>query len=307
MPDARLAWASPGRDDVEPILDEWLEGPRYLSLSPRGDHLVLGVGPDNEASLWVYDLTGRPPIPLTRQAHNLDPVWTRDGTRVAFTSNREGMMNLYWIAADGSEPAPERLFESPYGPFAGSWSADGEELLFWAVRDERTSSDILALTIGGERVVHDVLATEYAESLPRVSPDGRWLAYQSSASGRQEIWVRPYPGPGAPLRVSFDGGAEPVWARDSGELYFLERESAIAARIMGATVLAAEPELRLTTPRTIVANTDTFGQTNGFYDVAPDGRFLVLQRAADGGQGRAPSPVLVLNWFDELKRLVPTE
>ena len=292
----RLVWVNRDGRQVEPIADDPLEAPRNLSLSPDGRRLALTIGPTNAGDLWVYDLEGRPPTPLTFESHNVFPVWRPDGTRVAFASDRAGVTNLFSMPADGSTLDPEPLLTSPNFQAPASWSSDGRELIFVEERPE-TGLDILALPIGGEGAPRVVLGTEYNERSPALSPDGRWLAYRSNVTGRPEIWVLPYPGPGAPIRISPNLGVEPVWSRDGRELFYLEGNR------MMAVAVEAEPEFRFQPPEELFEG--GFVTFSG-YDVAPDGRFAMIQSpAATGGADALPEVVFVLNWFEELQRLVP--
>ena len=123
---ATPVWMGRDGSEVEPIVDELLELPRYPRLSPDGRQVALTTGPGNQGDLWVYDLQGRPPIPLTYEGHNVFPVWSPDGARVAFGSDREGVRNVFWMPSDASTLDPERLLTSPNPQNPSSWSRDGE-------------------------------------------------------------------------------------------------------------------------------------------------------------------------------------
>ena len=300
-----LVWVSRDGREVEPIAGEPLEFPRNLRLSPDGRRLALTIGPINEGDLWVYDLEGRPPTPLTFEGHNLYPVWMPDGTRVAFQSDRAGVPNLFSMPADGSTLDPEPLLTAPNPQVPVSWSPDGQELIFLELRPE-TGFDILALPIEGEARV--VVGTEYDEHGAALSPDGRWLAYVSDVTGGLEVWVLPYPGPGAPIRISPNGGVEPVWARDGRELFYVEVEGIVDGKMM-AVAVETEPEFRFQPPEELFAGGFVmYAIASRIYDVAPDGRFAMIYPAAAATTGTdAPSEVIfVQNWFEELQRLVPT-
>jgi hypothetical protein len=164
----------------------------------------------------------------------------------------------------------------------------------------RTRLDLYLLPASGERTPRAWLQTEFNEGEPAFSPNGRWVAYMSDQTGQPEIWVRPFPGPGSPIRVSARGGQEPIWSRDGKELFYQER-----AKLMAVEVIAQEPELRLRPPQALfeggfVPGSPTVPRT---YDVAPDGRFLMM----DPSEAPPASLVLVQNWIEELKRLVPAK
>jgi len=290
--------------NVEPIVKDLLEMPRFPSLSPDGGRLVLTTGPDGDGDLWVYDLSGRPPYRLTTEGHNTHAVWTPDGKRVAFASSAdiytERPWSLFWIPADGSTLHAEPLLPpSPNfpGSFPGSWSPDGRELVF--VDDN--ANEIIVLPIEGEGSpnaeaqyrISDNVSTRVA----RLSPNGKLVAYVSSVTGRQEIWVLPYSGTGAPIRISPNGGLEPIWSPDSRELFYLQGNKMMTVKI------GADSEFRFERPEVLFEG-NYYHDYNPSYDVGPDGRFLMIQRG-DQEPGQAQIHV-VLNWFEELKRLVPT-
>jgi serine/threonine-protein kinase len=279
--------------------------------------MALTTGASNEGDLWVYDVGGRPPTPLTYEGHNIHPVWHPDGVRVAFASDREtGIPNLFWIPADGSTLEPERLLMSGNAQFPSSWTVDGRELLFRERRSDETRSDILAMPIEGARDSRVVVGTPYFEGDARLSPGGRWLAYVSDVTGRDEVWVRPFPGPGPPTRVTLDGGIEPVWAHDGRELFYLSLasldETGGSPRLMGVPIVETEPELTFGPSRVVIdGGFVVFPGAAGFYDVAPDGRFVMISAAVDveadaETEVENADIVLVQHFFEELTRLVPS-
>ena len=148
---------------------------------------------------------------------NNRPVWTPDGKRIAFHSDTEGPLNIFWQLADGSGDI-ERLTTSVYNNVPGSFSPDGQTLAFHEV-NPTTGNDIWVLRLG-DRKAQPFLRTPFSETAPRFSPDGRWLAYVSDESGRYEIYVQPYPGPGGKWQISTEGGTEPVWNPNGRELFY---------------------------------------------------------------------------------------
>ena len=296
-----LVWVNRDGRGVEPIADDPLEYPRHLRLSPDGHRLALTIGPRDEGDLWVYDLEGRPPTPLTFEGDNTSPVWMRGGTRVAFHSRRAGVRNLFSMPADGSTLDPEPLLTGPNPQSPASWSPDGRELIFIELRPE-TGNDILALPIEGEGEPRVVADTKYNERHAVLSQGGRWLAYVSDVTGRPEIWVLPYPGPGAPTRISQNGGLTPVWSRDARELFYLE-----GAKMM-AVAVETQPEFRFQPPEELFeGGFVTYPNVSRIYDVAPDGRFVMIHSAAAAttGTDALPEVIFVQNWFEELKARVP--
>jgi hypothetical protein len=216
---------------------------------------------------------------------------------VAFVSARPRtpVLNLFRILADGSTLVPEPLLTSPNQQRTRCWSPDGAELIY---EEEFAESgwDILALPMEGERNPRVVIGTEYDERFASLSSDGRWLAYASNVTGRYEVWVRPYPGRGAPVRISPNGGTEPVWGREDQEIFYLEGDKMMAVRV------ETEMEFRFEPPEVLFEGPFNHEDVPS-YDVARDGRFLMIQPTQEELSTRLN---IVLNWFEELKRLAPT-
>ena len=266
-------------------------------LSPDGRYLAVGVI-DTNIDIWVSELARGAFTRLTFDpARDADPVWTPDGKRIAFGSERAGPENLYWKPADSSG-AEERLTTSPNAQRPESFSPDGK----WLAYQELTaanSNDIWVLPgpggAPGERKPRPFLQTPFNEHAPRFSPDGRWIAYCSDESRRLEVYVQPFPGPGGKWQVSTDGGAEPVWARSGRELFYRNGDKMMTVDVSTAKTFSAG------TPRVLFEGAYfTFpGFTN--YDVSADGQRFVMIRTFDSES--APSQLhLVQNFTEELKR-----
>ena len=295
---SRFVWK--GRDGklIGTAAGDQLEYPRYPRISPNGRRLAATVGPSNEGNIWIYDLTGASqPLKLTFKAHNVQATWTPDGSRVVFGSNRDGQRNLFWVPADASVLEPERLATSDNSQGPWAWSPDGQWLLF-AETSPQSGSDIWLLPTTGEKKPRPWLQTSFDEAEPSFSTDGRWVAYVSDQTGRPEVWVRPFPGPGSPTRVSPEGGHDPVWSRDGDELFYQE-----GTKLVTAVIAAKQPELQFKPPRLLFEGGFTPYEVNSprTYDVASDGRFLMIEPTPS-----ASAPLtIVLNWAEELRRLVP--
>jgi eukaryotic-like serine/threonine-protein kinase len=194
------------------------------------------------------------------------------------------------IAADGSATEPERVTANQNPAVPQDWSPDGAFILFQEMRHLH----LLHLTDGK---TGRWLQAPFAETDGRFSPDGQWLAYSSDQSGSAEVWVRPFPGPGAPVRVSADGGRDPVWSRDGKELFYRNGLKILSARV------APDVTLRVDPPQALFEGGFDPGPERA-YDVASDGRFVMIENEPNDVAASA-SIVVVLNWKEELKRLVP--
>ncbi len=279
----------------------------YLSprLSPDARRVALWTQGDR--NVWVLDLSRGVLTRLTSEGRNARPMWTRDGTRVTYASATAGAENVYWRLADGSGP-PERLTTSPNQNVPATWSPSGQTLVFMGLSPS-TGYDLWALSIDGDRGLRPLLVTRFDEQYPEFAPDGRWLAYASNESGRNEVYVQPYPGPGPRQQVSTDGGTAPVWSRDGRELFYITADSvggqAAPMRMMRASV-QLRPTFQVGPPRMLFEG--KYGATANVrgYDVAPDGRFLMVQQK-ERPTTTVSELVFVENWLTELEHRVPSQ
>ncbi len=263
-------------------------------LSPDGKRVAVTITGETY-DVWLYDIPRDTLTRLTYEADNNYPIWTPDGKRVTFQSNRDGSPNLYWTNADGSD-TPERLTRSEYTQITESWSPDGRTLLFIELRPT-TAWDVWVLPLQGERKPRPLVQTSFVDGTPQISPDGRWVAYWSNETGRREIYVRPFPGPGGKWQISTEGGWQAAWRKDGRELFYRNGDK------MMAVAITSREEFSATRPALLFEK--HYEQIQGKnYDVSADGRrFLMVQ-----GEPETASRIhIVLNWFDELKRRVPTE
>jgi len=275
---------------------------RDVRLSPDGARLALATPTD----VWTYDAArGTRNRLTTNAAQNRSPLWTPDGQRIIFTSTRAGHPELFWRPADGTG-RDERLFarsRESLDVLASGWSADDKQLLFSEVSPSGQSAiSHMAIERPSEGAV--LLNKEFSASFPAVSPDGHWMAYMSNVSGRAEIYVERYPQLGSRQLISTDGGQRPLWSRDGRELFFhsLDGRQMLAVPMQpGSTLKAGRPQVLFE------AALSVRGVGVRPYDVAPDGRFFIIRSVQMEGGGGTPSNIIVvLNWLEELKRLVPT-
>jgi len=267
-------------------------GRQYNSprLSPDGQRVVVSIG----ANLWLYDIPRDNLSRFTFQQGTF-PLWTPDGKRITFQSNRlGGTPKMFWKAADGTGVA-EQLSEGELPHTAHSWSPDGKWLAF-SERSPASNSDIWVLSLEEERKPQVFLQTPGNETGIVFSPDGRWLAYRSNESGREEIYVQPFPATGAKWQISTEGGQEAVWAR-SGEIFYRN-----GGRMMAVEV-STEPTFTAGTPKLLFEGEFQSYGPRAVYDVTPDGqKFLMITI----GIQQVAELNVIQNWFEELKRLVPT-
>jgi serine/threonine-protein kinase len=275
-------------------------------LSPDGTRIALFAN-DQEFDIWVWDL-GR--TKLTRvtfdPAIDAFPVWTPDGHRLIFTSDRAGVRNLFWQAADNTG-AVERLTDSPNANNATAMSPDGARLIFTETTP-KTGDDVMQVELGGTHRVTPLVQSPFIERNGVVSPDGRWLAYEANDSGRFEIYVRPFPAVNSGhWLVSTGGGTRPLWARTGQELVYVSPTGAL----MRVGVERA-PSWAATTPTLLIKEgyyTSPGARPGRTYDISPDGqRFLLIKEGGVADQTAAPPQIIVVqHWVEELKRLVPTK
>jgi len=265
----------------------------HARVSPDGRLLAFEVDSAN-SSVWLYDRSRSTLTPHVTGFDNATPVWSPKGDRIAFRSNREGEFNLFWQAADGSAP-PERLTASEYRQHPSSWSPDGKMLAYQERRPE-TGWDLWLLSMDGERVRKPLLQTRSNEKFPMFSPDGRWIAYDSDESGQYEVYLRPFPGSGGKKQISTGGGIRPAWSADGRELFYRNGDKMMVVQVHGeGEPTLGKPTLLFERPFPTSEQRD--------WDVATDGQhFIIIEWKRD-----APPKELILvqNWSEELKRLVP--
>jgi Tol biopolymer transport system component len=267
-------------------------------LSPDGQRIAY-IAWGREPLVSVYDLGRGTNSQLTGEGRAYNVIWSPDGKRLLFSWYKSPPMNLYWCPSDGSSPM-ERVKTSEFDQQAGSWSSDGKTVAIIDIHPD-TGSDIAMLDVGSGRVT-PFLNSPFNEEYPEFSPDGRWMAYTSDESNRREVFVRPFPGPGPKYLISNEGGSSPLWARNGKQLFYRQGNQMwiVDVRTDGGFA-PSKPRLLFDKPGYI----STFPLRT--YDLSLDSqRFLMVKL-----EQRKPTPVtemtLVLNWFEELKRLVPSK
>ena len=300
-----LVWVDRnGAVEILPALRREFLAPR---LDPDGQRVAVTTQPsgaNTNSRVWIYDVRRRTLNPLTTvDEPALWSVWSPDGTRVAFSLDLAGKYNLFWKSADGTGTS-ERLATSGA---PSSWSSDGKTLAFVQKPISAFGSDIRALDVRStDRQPRPVVQTPAEERFPSFSADGRWLAYTSDGSGRVEVYVQPYPGPGRRVLVSTDGGTSPAWRSDGTELFYYAALPQNLVRMMVVPVKATAAGFSAGTPRTLFEGRYVMSDPVRGYDVTPDGQRFLMVRPLDPPPEPATELVLVENWLEELKARLPS-
>ena len=265
-----------------------LSNPR---LSPDGHRVIGERTVNNETALWLVDPSHQVLFARTSdQSMARYPVWSRSGDLIAFASVRTGAVRFFTRSATGAGKE-NALLETPSWTALSDWSSDGRFLLFFGP-DPKTGTDLWVLSTETHQPKL-FLSTAANEMWGQFSPDGRWIAYQSNETGRFEIYVRPFPGPGGPIPISTSGGIYARWSRDGSELYYVAPDATLmAVRIhRQATTISADTPIRLFKTRRVGGGVNVIGYAHQ-YDVAPDGRFLINVEP----ESNLHPITLVMNW-----------
>jgi Tol biopolymer transport system component len=291
----QFGWFDRGGSLVTELNAKLLPGFSSPSLSSDGDRVVFYAGAGANPDVWSFEIKRGAVSRLTNNAaDDTGPVWAPDGRRIAFGSNREGRFTIFVKqAAVGAAESP--LFSSAESKTATDWSPNGR-LLLANVQSEKTAFDVWVVPVDSGEKPFPLIATDFEEMFARFSPDGRWIAYQSDESGRDEIYVQPFPGPGAKVQVSTEGGSQVHWRADGRELFYLgldERMMAVSLRLPStadAAPAVEAPVALFAAPFGGVVHQADFRPQ---YVVSPDGqRFLYGALPA-----RPDTPAsLILNW-----------
>ncbi len=290
-----LVWVN--RKGAEQPVAAPLRAYRYPRISPDNREVTATID-EQESHVWLYDLSRATLTRLTFEGNtNLAATWVPDGKRIVFQSNKTGSANIFWELADGSG-GTEQLISSKFTQVPSDLSPDGQFLSFIEITPT-SGYDIWVLRLS-DRKAEPFLRTPYNESSPRFSPDGHWLAYVSDESGRFEVYVQPFPGPGGKHQISTEGGAEPTWNPKGRELFYRVGDKMMAVDI------ATQPAFSAGKPKVLfeghyLPTPLTFPN----YDVSSDGQRFLMLKSSEGGEGAPTQISVVLNWFEELKRRVP--
>ena len=296
-PEESLVWVD--RRGVAKKLPAPLNNYSHPRISPDGKLMAVQIHNKGPSDIWVYDFARNTLTRLTFAGNNADPVWTADSKRVIYRSVK-GVPSFQWRAADGSG-SEETLLRLDLGAMASvpsSVSPNGDILLYSRAGPAGVSLTH-ALSLDGRGTSHPYSDSTNQMIDSEFSPDGHWVAYTSNESGREEVYVQPFPGPGGKWMISIDGGNTPRWSRNGKELFYLNGN-----KVMSVAV-ETKPTFKAATPTLLFQNGSYVGIAN--YDVAPDGEHFVMISTQEDANAKPNELNVVLNWTEELKHRAPEE
>ncbi|MDP3716573.1 MAG: protein kinase [Acidobacteriota bacterium] len=273
-------------------------------LSPDATRLAIEVeGPDHD--VHVYDFRSGVFSNLTADGVSHWPVWSPDGLRIGYRSGPMGRFRLFEVPADRSAPA-KQVLTTDISQSPGSYSPDGRAIVFTMNLQTSAPPKIAVISLDGDQKPRPLDDSRYAQGSPKISPDGRYLAYCTNETGRPQVYVRAFPGPGPTTQVSTEGGTDPVWRRDGRELFYRNGDSMMVVPLAaGPDFVNGRPELlwKGSYSHGMSSSCGPPGLTSSNYDVTPDGLRFLMVRDEDVEKETAREFILVQGWGDELSRL----
>jgi serine/threonine protein kinase len=279
----------------------------YPKISPDGTRVALTIASPN-MDIWIWDLIRKTLTRLTfDEKAEIQSIWTPDGKRIVFASGNSGTNDICWKAADGTGEVKKLGSVPDRTLLPWSFSSDGKNLVM--VEIVGGGFDIGIMSMEGDHARKTLLQHEkFVQVQPKISPDGRWMAYTSTESGSEEVYVRPFPEVDkGRWQVSTSGGSSPLWSPNGRELFYLGNENSVMT-----TAVETAPTFSLGTPKILFRHTNVGPSTTSGtpWDISPDGKRFLMMKAPGSSASAAPGPRrinIVLNWFEELKQRVPVK
>jgi hypothetical protein len=272
-------------------------------ISPDGHKLAIEIeGASHD--VYTYDFASAVLSNITTDGISHWPVWSPDGTQIGYRSGQMGRFHLWQVPADRSGPAKE-VPAAGFSQNAESYSPDGHAIAY-TVAGPGVPTKIAIVALQGGPTPQPLENAKYALGSPKFSPDGRWLAYCSNESGKPQVYVQAYPGPGAKIQVSNDGGTDPVWRRTGAELFYRNGDSMMAAAVSTSAGFSSGRPTEIWKghySHGMSSSCGAPGLTSSNYDVTPDGNRFLMIRDDDQDSTTSTQLVVVQGWADEVGRM----
>ena len=272
-------------------------------ISPDGGRLAIEIEGANH-DCYIYDFSSGVLTNITADGVSHWPLWSPDGRTIGYRSGSMGHFRLWQVPADRSH-APEQVPATGFSQNAESYSPDGQIIAYTAT-EPNAPAKVVTMPLQGDRNPRPIDGSKYAEGSPKFSPDGRWLAYCSTESGKPQVYVQAFPGPGAKIQVSNDGGTDPVWKREGGELFYRNGDSMMAVPVSTASGFSAGRPQELWKGHYSHGMSTSCGPpgfSSSNYDVTTDGRRFLMIADEDQDSTTSRQIVIVLGWAGELSRM----
>jgi serine/threonine-protein kinase len=274
----------------QPLLGEQLSY-AYPRFSPDGRKIAITIGTPGQRDVWVYDLQSKTSVRISSEGDgevNERPEWTPDGRSVLYRSSRGKRAGLWWRRVDLSEREKPLLVNDREDYWEVVMTPDGKGIVYQL---DTAGADILYRQLNGDTVPKPIAATTAIESMGRVSPDGRWIAYVTPESGTDQVVVQAFPQSAGQIQVSIGSGREPVWSHDGTRLYYRDDRHIVEARFTTA------PSFAVTSRQTLFDDTFLRAPFHANYDVTPDGTHFMFLKATDDAE-----LITVYNWIADVRR-----
>lgn len=273
-------------------------------MSPDGKRIAVHRHDTNGGDIWLFESARRGTMlrfTFDAAQDNSMAIWSPDGSRIVFGSLRSGKWGLYEKPANGTD-REQLLVESDLQKMPMSWSPDGTSIVY-SVAHPKTGSDVWILPLTGDKKPIPLLQTSFNETHPQISPNGRWMTYRSNETGREEIYVRPFPSGDGKWQVSVNGGTYSRWRPDGRELFYLTAAS--SGKLMSVKVNPAGSTFEYGDPIELF-DSGYVNFAHGSYHtyaVSPDGQRFLIPRPEGTDDDSAPPPItVVVNWMKAVAR-----